>query len=328
MGDLTHPLPPCSQANPKALEKRGGTKNHLQTLYNYYEREFAEHEARFLAADKHRLEAKVALNEILNGLTAATEKLGHYPQATVLKRIRLIETLIKDLDLRFAAERRSFNALGFLLSRLRGNLAVEMLEPKLYNKIRAALAEEETLKALREKYPDADAVITAPKPMPAKRATKSIRLMLIAAANLHYAIPVQRILKKTPADGPVAAKLRSSGYNVTTLPVGPQIDLVSRADHGHPFPLINGKAPEKYAHAIAYSDLKEQRRIVYCDEYFKPIEIPQRMLKQAVTYVPSGTGQNRVHRPVLKFYGRQFFVYGARLSYTVRPGGRANSPEH
>lgn len=283
-------------------------KNHLQTLYNYYEREFAEHEARFLAADKHRLEAKVALNEILNGLTAAKEKLGHYPQATVLKRIGLIETLIKDLDLRYAAERRSFNALGFLLSRLRGNLAVEMLEPKLYNKIRAALAEEETLKALREKYPDSDAVITAAKPVPAKRATKSIRLMLISAANLHYAIPVQRIFKKTPADGPVAAKLKMSGYSVTTLPV-------------------NGKAPEKYGHAVAYSDLKEQRRIVYCDEYFKPIEIPQRMLKQAVTYVPSGTGENRVHRPILKFYGRQFFVYGARLSYTVRAGGRANSPE-
>lgn len=289
-------------------------KNHLQTLYNYYEGEFAEHEARFLAADKHRLEAKVALNEILNGLMAATEKLGHYPQATVLKRIRLISTLIKDLDLRFSAERRSFNALGFLLSRLRGNLAVEMLEPKLYNKIRAALAEEETLKALREKYPDSDAPrYTAPDgtalgASSRRRQSKSIRLMLIAAANLHYAIPVQRIFKKTPAGGPIAAKLKVSGYSITNLPV-------------------NGKAPEKYVHAVTYSDLKEQRRIVYCDEYFKPIEIPQRLLKQAVTYVPSGTGENRVHRPVLKFYGRQFFVYGARLSYTVRAGGRANSPE-
>ncbi len=290
-------------------------KNHLQTLYNYFEREFAEHEARFLAADKHRLEARVMLNEILNGLTAATEKLGHYPQATVLKRIRLIETLIKDLDMRFTADRRSFSALGFLLSRLRGNLAIEMLEPKLYNKIRAALAEEETLKPLREKYPDAiykePALSDSPEGRSVskrRKATKSIRLMLIAAANLHYAIPVQRILKKTPADGPIAAKLRSSGYSITDLPV-------------------NGKAPEKYGHAVAYSDLKEQRRIVYCDEYFKPIEIPQRMLKQAVTYVPSGTGENRVHRPVLKFYGRQFFVYGARLSYTVRAGGRANSPE-
>ena len=293
---------------PDPLSHRERGKNHLQTLYNYYEREFAEHEARFLVADKHRLEAKTALQEILNGLSAASEKLGHYPQATVLKRIRLIETLIKDLDMRFAAERRSFSALGFLLSRLRGNLAVEMLEPKLYNKIRAALAEEETLKALREKYPDADAVITAAKPAAPKRAAKSIRLMLVGAANLHYAIPVRRILKKTPADGPIAAKLRS-GHTQLNLP-------------------IERKSPEKYVHAIAYSDLKEQRRIVYCDEYFKPIEIPQRMLKQAVTYVPSGTGENRVHRPVLKFYGRQFFVYGARLSYTVRPGGRANSPQH
>lgn len=295
-----------SPPGPLSHGERG--KNHLQTLYNYYEREFAEHEARFLAADKHRLEAKIALQEILNGLSAASEKLGHYPQATVLKRIRLIETLIKDLDMRFAAERRSFGALGFLLSRLRGNLAVEMLEPKLYNKIRAALAEEETLKALREKYPDADAVITATKPLAPKRAAKSVRLMLVGAANLHYAIPVLRILKKTPADSPVAAKLRS---------VHTQLHLP-----------IERKPQDKYAHAIAYSDLKEQRRIVYCDEYFKPIEIPQRMLKQAVTYVPSGTGENRVHRPVLKFYGRQFFVYGARLSYTVRPGGRANSPEH
>ena len=281
--------------------------NRLQILYNHFEREFALFEERFLAADKHRLEAKAALSEILSGLMAAREELTQYPQATVLKRMGLIETLLKDLDLRFTTERRNFNALGFLLSRLRENLASEMLEPKLYNKIRSALEKEASLQTLREKYPDSDAVVTAPKMHPAKPA-KSVRLMLIGAANLHYAIPVGRILKKTEAAGAIAGKLRETGFTPLDLPTG-------------------SKPSDQYVHAVAYRDTKDRRRMVYCDEYFKPVEIPQRLLRENVAYALSGTAENRVHRPYVRFYGRQFFVYGARLSYTVRPGGRANSPE-
>lgn len=282
-------------------------KNRLQVLYNHLEREFAGSEAVFLEAEKARYSLKQNYDAILKTIGAATEELGKYPQAAALKRIGLIETLLKDLLLRYETERRHFNALGFLLGRLRSNLATEMLEPKLYQKIRDALEQEEGLKHLREKYPDAEAVITAPKTAAkAKKPAKTVRLMLIAASNLHYAIPVNKIHKKTPSAGPIAEKLVVNGYRHMQLPV-------------------DGKPASEYAHAIAYSDIKDERRIVYCDTYFMPVEIPQGMLKRMVTFASNRVGETTEHRPYVTFYGKHFFVYGARLSYTVRTGGRVRS---
>lgn len=282
-------------------------KNRLQVLYNVLEREFAGAENNFLAAEKSRLNLRENYEAILKIITEATEKLEAYPQAAVVKRIRLVETLLKDLLLRHETDRRNFNALGFLLGRLRSNLATEMLEPKLYQKIRAALEQEENFARLREKYPEAEAVVTTPRaavktPKPAK----TVRLMLVAASNLHYAIPVNKIWKKTPAAGPVTEKLLKNGFRHKALPV-------------------DGKAANDYTHAVAYSDLSDCRRIVYCDTYFTPVEIPQRMLKSMVTFASNRVGDSMEHRPYLTFYGRHFFVYGARLSYTVRTGGRVRS---
>ena len=106
-------------------------KNRLQVLYNELEREFATSEETFLAAEKSRYSLRENYEAILETVSDAAEKLGKYPQAAALKRIRIIETLLKDLLLRYETERRHFNALGFLLSRLRNNLATEMLEPRL-----------------------------------------------------------------------------------------------------------------------------------------------------------------------------------------------------
>ncbi|MFO1528049.1 MAG: hypothetical protein U1F16_18905 [Turneriella sp.] len=297
------------------------SKNRLQVLYNHFEREFASAEQTFLAADKHRLGAGAALQEILAMLGVAREKLGRYPKAGVLKRITLIETLIKDLDLRYQTERRHFNALGFLISRLRNNLAMEMLEPKLYGKIRSALEQEETLKALREKYPDAPHSATPlgtdsnSKP---KKPEKTIRLMLISAAKLHYAIPVTKIVKKTPAGGALSEKLRESGYSIMQLPATTASEPMTVSGTAS----ASGRAAHSYTHAIAYIDMKDQRRIVYCDDYFQPVEIGQRLLRKMVQYLPSGTTSSIQYRPLVRFYGKQFFVYGARLSYTVRTGVR------
>jgi len=279
------------------------SKNRLQVLYHLLEREAAGAEEVFLAAEKSRFSLRENYESILKTIAFAREKLDRYPQATALKRINLIETLVKDLLLRYETERRHFNAVGFLLGRLRSNMATEMLEPKMYQKIRSALEQEESFQRLREKYPDAEAVVTAAKPPRPHKPAKKVRLMLIAAANLHYAIPVQAIARKTPATGPIAAKLLSNGFKPADLPV-------------------NGKPAEEYAHAIAYADLKGERRLVYCDSYFTPVEIPQKMLRKMVTFASTRIGQTLDHRPYFTFYGRQFFVYGARLSYTVRTGGR------
>lgn len=282
-------------------------KNRLQRVYNELDREAENAEQVFMAAEKSRYALKEGYESILKTVAEGAEKFKNHPQAAVLKRFRLMETLLKDLLLRYETERRHFNALGFLLSRLRSNLATEILEPKIYQKIRSALEQEENFKRLREKYPDADAVLTTPKaPTKIPKPSKRVRLMLISAANLHYAIPVTKILKKTPAAGPVTKKLLQSGFSRFSLPV-------------------NGKAETDYAHAIAYSDLKEERRLVYCDSYFTPVEIPQKMLKQMVTFASNKVGDTMEHRPYLTFYGRHFFVYGARLSYTVRTGGSVRS---
>lgn len=282
-------------------------KNRLQVLYNVLEREFAGSEEVFLSAEKSRFTLRENYETILRTITEATEKLNHYPQAAVLKRIRLIETLLKDLLLRYETERRHFNALGFLIGRLRSNLATEMLEPKLYQKIRAALEQEENFARLRQKYAEAEAVVTATKaPVKQHKPARKVRLMLVAASNLHYAIPVNKIWKRTPAAGPVAEKLLKNGFRPKALPV-------------------DGRAAHDYAHAVAYSDLGDERRIVYCDTYFTPVEIPQRMLKSMVTFASNKVGDTMEHRPYLTFYGRHFFVYGARLSYTVRTGGRVRS---
>ncbi len=279
-------------------------KNNLQILFNEIEQEARESEGVFLAADKHRHSLKAAYAALLTTLTGVQAKLARYPQAAALKRLKLIETLLQDLLLRHETERRHFNALGFLLGRLRSNLATEMLEPRLYHKIRAALESETELVRLREKYPDAEAVVTQPAPV-RKRQMKPVKLLLIASAGMHFAVPVQKLVKKT-APGPLAEKLQQNGYKSSPLPVG----------------AINSALPKL---AVAYVDAKGRKRMLVCDEYFTPVQMSQRSLKDRVSYSGNTTGKPGDHRPHLQFYGRRFFLYGARLSYTVRPGERART---
>lgn len=281
-------------------------KNRLQVLYNFLEREFAASEAKFMAAEKLRFRLKEDYATLLQTAQMARERLTHYPQAQSLKRLGLIETLLAELLANYEKDRRHLNALGFLLSRLRQNLATEMLEPKLYEKIRQTLQHEESLKALREKYPDAEEIVTVPKAIPPQKPTKTVRLMLFSAARINYAIPVTRIVRRTPATSPLAAKFAQNGYREIELPV-------------------TAKRTGEHTQAIAYRDLKDERRLVFCNSYYKPLEIPQKMLKRVVTYAQSTVAGKALHRPMVHFYGRNFFVYGARLSYTVRTGGSATA---
>lgn len=281
--------------------------NNLQLLYNRLERSFAAAEETFLHAEKQRHELKTDYATLLAAVQAGKADMARYPQAQVLKRLRLIETLLKDLQLRQASEQRSFHALGFMLSRLRLRLASEILEPRLYGKIRAALAEEETLSTLREKYPDADAVLTRPLPPPPPKQNKSIRLLLVGVNSLYYAIPVVKIVKKT-TPGPVEVKLLETGYTA--------LDLPGNRTNSHNMPL-----------AIAFADFAGRRRLIYCDEYFTPVEVPQKVLRRMVVWAPPADRLGADFRPQVKLYGRRFFVYGARLSYTVRPGERKHPAE-
>jgi len=276
--------------------------NNLQLLYNRLERAFVAAEQTFLHAEKIRYELKSDYATLLAAVQAAKHDMAKYPQAQLAKRLRLMETLLKDLQLRQAGEHRSFNALGFMLSRLRLRLASEILEPKLYGKIRAALAEEESLAALREKYPDADAVLTEPARRMQPRTGKNIRLLLVGCNSLYYAIPVTKIVKKT-TPGPVEHKLLGSGFTTLYLPGN------------------RSSSPESPL-AIAFHDLAGRRRLVYCDEYYTPVEVPQKVLRRMVVWAPPADRLSADFRPQVKFYGRRFFVYGARLSYAVRSGER------
>lgn len=281
--------------------------NNLQLLYNRLERSFAAAEETFLHAEKIRHELKSDYETLLAAVQAGKHDMARYPQAQLARRLRLIETLLKDLQLRQAGEQRSFHALGFMLSRLRLRLASEILEPRLYGKIRAALAEEENLATLREKYPDADAVLTEPAPTKQPKKSKNIRLLLVGVNSLYYAIPVRKILKKT-TPGPVEEKLRSTGFTALDLP-GNRLN-----------------SPEMPL-AIAFTDIAGHRRLLYCDEYFTPVEIPQRVLRRMVVWAPPADRFGADFRPQVQLYGRRFFVYGARLSYTVRPGERKHPAE-
>jgi len=276
--------------------------NNLQLLYNRLERAFVAAEETFLHAEKIRYELKSDYATLLAAVQAAKHDMAKYPQAQLAKRLRLMETLLKDLQLRQAGEQRSFNALGFMLSRLRLRLASEILEPKLYGKIRAALAEEESLAALREKYPDADAVLTEPARRMQPRKGKNIRLLLVGCNSLYYAIPVTKIVKKT-IPGAVEQKLLSKGFTALELPGN------------------RSSSPESPL-AIAFHDLAGRRRLVYCDEYYTPVEVPQKVLRRMVVWAPPADRLSADFRPQVKFYGRRFFVYGARLSYAVRSGER------
>jgi hypothetical protein len=281
--------------------------NNLQLLYNRLERSFAAAEETFLHAEKQRHELRSDYEALLAAVQAGKHDMARYPQAQLTKRLRLIETLLKDLQLRQAGEQRSFQALGFMLSRLRLRLASEILEPRLYGRIRAALAEEETLTALRKKYPDADAVLTEPARTRQPKKSKNIRLLLIGVNSLYYAIPVTRLVKKT-APGPVEAKLLETGFTA--------LDLPGNRTSSHRMPL-----------AIAFEDLAKRKRLIYCDEYFTPIEVPQKVLRRMVVWAPPADRFGADFRPQVKLYGRRFFVYGARLSYTVRPGERKHPAE-
>ena len=276
--------------------------NNLQLLYNRLERAFVAAEETFLHAEKIRYELKSDYATLLAAVQAAKHDMAKYPQAQLAKRLRLMETLLKDLQLRLAGEQRSFNALGFMLSRLRLRLASEILEPKLYGKIRAALAEEESLALLREKYPDADAVLTEPARNPQPRKGKNIRLLLVGCNSLYYAIPVTKIVKKT-TPGAVEQKLLGKGFTALYLPGN------------------RSSSPESPL-AIAFHDLAGRRRLVYCDEYYTPVEVPQKVLRRMVVWAPPADRLSADFRPQVKFYGRRFFVYGARLSYAVRSGER------
>jgi hypothetical protein len=276
--------------------------NNLQRLYNRLERTFAAAENTFLHAEKIRHDLKSEYQKLLAAMDFGKRAMARYPQAQLMKRLHLIETLLKDLTLRQTSEKRSFDALGFMLSRLRLRLASEMLEPKLYGKIRAALAEEKNLAVVREKYPDADAVITAPAPKTRQKTARSIRLLLIGSRKLYYAIPVQKIVKKTPP-GPVEAKLMALGFSTLSLP--------GNRTSSHTMPLV-----------IAFENFAGRRRIVHCDEYFTPIELPQKLLRRMVTWAAPFNRFDANFRPQIQLYGRRFFLYGARLSYTVRPGER------
>lgn len=276
--------------------------NNLQLLYNRLERTFAAAEQTFLQAERKRYELKSDYEALFQAVKSAKQDMMRYPQSQLVKRLRLIETLLKDLELKYALEQRSFHALGFMLSRLRARLASEMLEPRLYNRIRAALAEEETLIALREKYPDADAVLTHPAHRKQPKKGKNIRLLLVGVNSLYYAIPVTRLVKKA-APGPVEAKLLETGF--TTM------DLPGNRTSSHRMPLV-----------IAFEDLAKRKRLIYCDEYFTPIEVHQKLLRRMVVWAPPADRFGTDFRPQLKLYGRRFFVYGARVSYTVRPGER------
>ena len=249
------------------------SRNNLQVLYNVLEKEFSASEGTFLNAEKHRHALKEDFVKILETVTQAKTSLSRYPKAASLRRIGLIETLLKDLLLRHETERRHINALAFLISRLRSNLAQEILEPRLYGKIREALLEEEKLVHLREKFPDADAVPARPV---VKRKVKTIRLALVKISGIHYAIPVTKIWKRDPQ-------------------------------------------------TLSYLDLKGQRRTQPIEEYFTPVEIPAKMFRQMAVHtpvIPAGSGG---YRTQLQFYGRHFFLYGARLTYTVRTGGRTHT---
>lgn len=274
-------------------------KNNLQALYNRLERRFALAEETFLHAEKLRHELKANYEALLVMVKIALGETERYPQAQLRKRLGLIDTLLKNLALRQQTEERSFNALGFLFSRLRLRLASEMLEPRLYGKIRAALAEETQLAALRAKYPDAENVLTAPAKKTAP--DKKIRLLLVAVRDLHYAIPIKKIVQKTEP-GPTAEKLRANGHAVLVLAGGP--------------------TDKRLPLAIAFIDFAGKKKLVYCDTYFTPVELPQRLLRKKVIWVPPEDRFSADFRPQVQFYGRRFFVYGARLSYTVRPGER------
>lgn len=279
-------------------------RNNIQILFNELEREAQSAEEVFLLADKNRHTLKAAYASLLSTLGGVREKLSDYPQAAAGKRIKLIETLLNDLLLRHETERRHFNALGFLLSRLRTNLASEILEPKLYGKIREALLNEANLVRLREKYPDADAVLTAPAP-PRKKPSKPVKLLLVGASGLHFAIPIQKLVKKT-APGPVAEKLQQIGYISSPLPAGSKF----------------GQDPRLH---VAYLDLHGQKRMIECDEYFTPVQMTQKTLKDRISYAASHGIRPDEQRGQLTFYGRRFFLYGARLSYTVRTGDRTRA---
>lgn len=274
-------------------------KNNLQALYNRLERRFNLAEETFLHAEKLRQELKADYEALLVMIKTALAETERYPQAQLRKRLKLIDTLLNHLLLRYDTEKRSFDALGFLFSRLRLRLASEILEPRLYGKIRAALAEEVQLTELRAKYPDAEAVLTVPPKKQAAR--KRIRLLLIAVRNLHYAIPITKIVKKT-APGPVIEKLLAQGYKTLTLvgtPTEAQLPL-----------------------AVAFIDFFGRKKLVYGDAYFTPVELPQSVLRQKIIWMPPQDRSSSDFRPQVQFYGRRFFVYGARLSYTVRPGER------
>lgn len=249
------------------------SRNNLQVLYNVLAKEFSSSEETFLRAERNRHALKEDLEKILGTVSEAKVSLSRYPKAASLRRIGLIETLLRDLLLRHETERRHINALAFLLSRLRSNLAQEILEPRLYGKIRAALLEEANLRHLREKFPDADA--SPPAPL-AKREARTIRLALVKISGIHYAIPVKKIWKK-----------------------GPQ--------------------------TLNYLDLKGQKKTLEYEEYFTPVEIPAKMFRQMAVHTPVTPSQTAEYRTQFRFYGRHFFLYGARLSYTVRTGGRTHT---
>lgn len=281
--------------------------NNLQLLYNRLERSFASAEETLLRAEKLRQSLAGDYGVLLAAVRSATADMQKYPKAQLVKRLRLMETVLQDLQLRHAGENRGFQAIGFLLTRLQQRLASEMLEPRLYGKIRSALAEEAELSALREKNPAADTLSGGPPRRQRPQQARNVRLMLVGVNSLYYAIPVKKILRKS-RPGPLTEGLVARGFASLPLP-GSRVSF-------HRMPL-----------AIAFSDFAGRRRLLFCDEYFTPVEVPQKALRRMVEWAPPADRLSADFRPQVRFYGRRFFVYGARLSYTVRPGERKHPAE-
>ncbi|MCX7631823.1 MAG: hypothetical protein N2Z22_00670 [Turneriella sp.] len=276
-------------------------KNLLQRIFNRLEQDFANAEQIFFAADKMRLEKVNALHKILATTALARKYLVRYPQSPLLKRLNRIEILLYHLLSRHEAEKRTWDALASLLTRLRQKLAVEILEPRLYTRLRGALSQEKELEQLKLKEAGFTKLQGAGE---FHGARAKIRLLLVESAGMHFAIPVTKIHGRFSSAK--EAKLTAAGFFPLTLPA-------------------TGNAGFKTV--VAYEDLKRRKRYIRCNTVFTPVAIAPEVLRRNMAFLPVEESTGTRFWPQLRFYGRRFFLYGARVSYTIRSGGRKRSFE-
>ncbi|MCS6971428.1 MAG: hypothetical protein NZL89_00245, partial [Leptospiraceae bacterium] len=196
------------------------------------------------------------------------------------------------------AEKRTWDALASLLTRLRQKLAVEILEPRLYTRLRGALSQEKELE-------QEEAGFTKPQTAVARHSVPNkIRLLLVESAGMHFAIPVTKIHGRFSSAK--EAKLTAAGFFPLTLPA-------------------TGNAGFKMV--VAYEDLKRRKRYIRCNTVFTPVAIAPEVLRRNMAFLPVEESTGTRFWSQLRFYGRRFFLYGARVSYTIRSGGRERSFE-